>query len=99
MEGGRGKSGQIILSGLELLRLPRMWEGLGVVQFGVAEHLLELGVIEGAVGGGVNSVAGRGGRRLDPWGGWDGAQGGGDDLPQGGIEVVRWGPWGEQRES
>ena len=48
MEGGQGENRQVILVGTELLRLPRVWEGLGV-QFRVAEHLLELGVVEGAV--------------------------------------------------
>ena len=48
MEGGRGQNGQVILSGSELLRLPRVREGLGV-QFVVAEHFLEGGVVERAV--------------------------------------------------
>jgi len=53
VEGGRGENRQVILVGTELLRLPRVWEGLGV-QFGVAEHFLELGVVEGAVDRGVD---------------------------------------------
>jgi len=37
-----------------------VWEGPGV-QLGVAEHFLELGVVEGAVNGGVDIFLGWGG--------------------------------------
>ena len=48
VEGGRGKNTEVLLVGTELLRFPGVWEGLGV-QLRVAEHLFELGVMEGAV--------------------------------------------------
>jgi len=52
-----GDNRQVILVGTEMFRLPRVWEGLGV-QLGVAEHLQELGVVEGAVDGGVDVFRG-----------------------------------------
>ena len=52
VERGRGENRQIILVGPELFRFPRMWEGLGI-QLGVAEHFLELGVVERALDRGV----------------------------------------------
>ena len=39
--------------GTELVRLPRVWERLGI-QLSVAQHLFELGVVEGAVDGKVD---------------------------------------------
>ena len=53
-----GKLRQVIFAGAKLLRLPRVGENLGV-QLGVAEHLSKIGVVVGAVHGGVD-VAGRG---------------------------------------
>jgi len=41
----------------DLFRFPTGWEGLGV-QLVVAEHFLELGVVEGAVDGRVNIFLG-----------------------------------------
>ena len=49
--------------GTELLRLPRVWEGLGI-DLGVAEHLFELGVVEGAVDAGVDTPLRRRGSRF-----------------------------------
>jgi len=63
VEGGRGENRQVILVGPELFCFPRVWEGLGV-QLGVAEHFLELSVVEGAMDGGVDIFLG--------WGGWSG---------------------------
>ena len=48
MEGGRGENRQVTLVGTELVCFSRVGEGLGV-QLGVAKHLFELRVIEGAV--------------------------------------------------
>jgi len=67
MEDGGGETGQVILSGVELIRLPRVGEGFGV-QFVVAKYLFELGAVEGTVGGGVDGVARRG-WGLGHWGG------------------------------
>ena len=53
MEGGTGENEQVILVGTELFHFPKVWEGFGI-QVGVAEHLFELGVVEGAMDGGVN---------------------------------------------
>jgi len=55
VEGGRGENGEVILVGTELFRFPRVWVGLGI-RLGVAKHLFELGVLEGAVDGGVGVV-------------------------------------------
>jgi len=52
VEGGRGEDGQVILVGPELVRFPGVWEDIGI-QFGVAEPLFELRVLERAVDGGV----------------------------------------------
>ena len=60
MEGGRGKDRQVILVGQELFRLPPMWEGLGI-QLRVSEHFLDLGVVKGAVNGGLDFFLGLGG--------------------------------------
>ena len=46
--GGWGKFRQVIFAGPELLHVPGVGEGLSV-QFGVTEHLVELGIIIGAV--------------------------------------------------
>ena len=48
VEGGRGKNRQVIFAGSKLSRLPGVGEG-PCVEFGVAEHLFEVGVVEGAV--------------------------------------------------
>ena len=53
--GGWGKFRHVILASAKLLRLPRVWECLGV-QLGVAEHFAEPGVVVGAVHVGVNVV-------------------------------------------
>jgi len=53
VEGGNGKDRQVILVGTELFRFPEVWVGFAL-QLGVAEHLLELAVVEGAVDGGVD---------------------------------------------
>ena len=58
MEVGRGKNEQGILIGTELFRFPRVWEGLGI-QLGVAQYLLEFGVVERAVDGGVDFFLGK----------------------------------------
>ena len=68
MGGGWGESGQVILVGPELFRFPRVWEGLGI-QLGVAEHLLELGVVKWAVDGGIDISLGVGRGRSGQWGG------------------------------
>ena len=57
--GGRGKFEQVKFAGAKLLRLPRVWESLGV-QFGVAEHFTKPGVVVWAVHGGIDVFA-RGG--------------------------------------
>jgi len=67
VEDGRCKNGQVVLSGTELFRFPRVGESLGV-QLGVAEHLLQGGVIEGTVSGGVESVLSGGGKGFGQWG-------------------------------
>ena len=51
--GGRGKFRQVVFAGPKLLRLPRVWESLGV-QFGVAEHFSKPGVVVWAVQGGID---------------------------------------------
>ena len=66
VEGGRGENRQVILVGTELLRFPRVWEVFGV-HLGVAEHLLELGVVERAVDGGVDVFPRWGEGRLGQW--------------------------------
>ena len=69
--GSPGEARQLILVGPELFRFPTVWEGLGV-QLGVAELLLELGVIEGAVDGGVDIFLGWWWGRSGQWGGMRG---------------------------
>jgi len=73
---GRGENGQVVLSGMQLFSFSGVGESLGV-QFGVAEHFLQGGVIEGTVSGGVESVLHGGGGGLANGGGWEGARGGG----------------------
>ena len=51
--GGRGKFRQVVFAGAKSLRLPRVWECLGL-QFGVAEHLSKPGVVVWAVHGGID---------------------------------------------
>ena len=60
VEGCRGKDRQVILVGPDLFPFTGVLAGLGV-EFGVAEPFLELGVVEGAVGGGLGILLGRGG--------------------------------------
>ena len=72
VEGGRGKSRQVIFAGAKLARFPGVGEG-PCVEFGVAEHLLEGGVVEGAVYRRVKGAWVGGGLRL---GGWRGGRGG-----------------------
>ena len=71
MEGGSGENGQVALIGVELFCLPGVWEGLGI-QFGVGEHLLEFGVVKGAVERGVGILLRWGGGWLGQWGGMGG---------------------------
>jgi len=79
------------MSGEELLRLPRVWEAIGV-QCRVAEHFLVDGVVKRVVNGGIDCIVSRGGEGLTN-GGWvsratrHGWEGGG---------TVQWGPWGKQ---
>ena len=82
MEGSRGKNRQVVLASTKLLRFPRVGEGVGV-QLGVAKHLLELGVIKGAVDRGVYIFAG------GEVGGW---------ANRGGYEGAPCGPRGGPRE-
>jgi len=79
VENGGGKNRQVILFSTELFRLPRVGESLGV-QFGVAEHFLQGGVIKGTVSGGVESVLRGGGSRFGQWG-WAGVGTGWDPNP------------------
>jgi len=81
VEGGRGEDREVIFVRTELLRLPQVWEGLGV-EFGVVEHLFEFGVVEGAVNGGGDVSERWGGGRSGQWGGVRGGTGlgGGDAL-------------------
>jgi len=44
LESGRGQNGKVTLTGMVLLCLPTVWEGLGI-QLGDAEHFLEFGVV------------------------------------------------------
>ena len=105
MVGGRGKNGEVILTGTELFHFPTVWEGLGI-QLGVAEHWLEFGIVEGALDGGMGKSLRRG-WRLGQWGeggrgqgveegghlvgqGWEGG------FLQGGVVLGPWGPWCEQ---
>jgi len=85
VEGGRGENRQVILVGPELFRFPRVWEGLGV-QLGVAEHFLELGVVERAVDGGVDIFLGWGGGLVGPMGGHERAHGAGGEGLLAGME-------------
>ena len=72
--GWPGENRQVILVSPELIRFPRVWEGLGV-QLRVAEHFLEFGVVEGAVHGGVDFFPRWSGGRLGQWGGVRGGTG------------------------
>ena len=89
MEDGGGENGQVIMSGTELPRFPRVGESLGV-QFGAAEHIFQGGVIKGAVSGGIEGVLRGVGRGFGQWG-----LGGGDPLRRG-VLVGQEGPWAEQ---
>jgi len=77
VEDGRGKKGQVIFVGTEPLRLPRVWEGLGIY-LGGAEHLAEFGFVEWAVDGGVDVLLRWRGGLSGQWGcvrggpGWGG---------------------------
>jgi len=55
VEDGRGEGGQVVLTGTKLFRFPGVGESLGV-KLGVTEHFLQACVIEGAVGGRIQSV-------------------------------------------
>ena len=81
VEDGWSKRCQVILPGVKLVHFPRVGEGLAV-KLRVAEHLLELGVTEGALDGGVEILARRGGGDWANGGGWEGAGGGGGRGPR-----------------
>ena len=59
-EDGRGERGQVIFTGTEVFRFPRVGERLGI-QLGVAEHFLEVCLVEGTMSEGVNCVLRGGG--------------------------------------
>jgi len=73
VEGGRGKTGKMVLVGAELFRLPRVWECLGI-QLGDTENRPESGVIERAVDRRVDVFLRRGGCP-GPWAGVTGGTG------------------------
>jgi len=97
VEVGKGKDGKIIRIGTELLRLTRVWEGVGI-QLGIAQHLFEFGVIEWAVDGGVDVLLRWGGHerghRVGGEGLLVGREGWADLLERGGAGGP-WGPCGE----
>ena len=89
MENVGGENGPLILSSTELFCLPTVGESLGV-QFGVAEHFLQSGVIKGRVSGGVVSVLSGGRRGFGQlgWVGWGtGLRGGGHVVRLVGLGV------------
>jgi len=79
VEDGRGEGGQVVLAGTKLFRFPGVGKSLGV-KLRVTEHFLQACVIEGAVGGRIQSVLWEGGRGLSQWG----RVGGGTCLGRGG---------------
>ena len=106
LEDGRGKNGHSILVGTELLRLPRVWEGLGI-QPGVAQQFFSAccrrrgsrwkGRYSPELEGGpVWPLGGRERRYGIGKKGQVIVRGGWADLLQGGVVEGPWGFWGEQ---
>ena len=77
VEDGRGKNGQVILTGAELFHFPGLGEGLGV-ELWVAKRFLKPSVVKGVVDTGVESIGWRRGGGLGQWEGvgWDPGLGG-----------------------